>query len=62
MRSIYTGIGVWIIGFIIKSILDYSRYNVFKWTENILESLIFAIFITLILWLTTNRKKREIKH
>lgn len=61
MRFIYTGIGVWIIGFIIKSILDYSRYNVFKWTENILESLIFAIFITLISWLTTNRKK-EIKH
>ncbi|MDF9759054.1 hypothetical protein OKW24_000827 [Peribacillus simplex] len=61
MRFIYTGIGVWIIGFIIKSILDYSRYNVFKWTENILESLISAIFITLISWLTTNRKK-EIKH
>jgi|APAga8741244001_1050109.scaffolds.fasta_scaffold87899_1 hypothetical protein len=61
MRFIYTGIGVWIVGFIIKSILDYSRYNVFKWTENILESLIFAIFITLISWLTTNRKK-EIKH
>lgn len=61
MRFIYTGIGVWIVGFIIKSILDFSRYNVFKWTENILESLIFAIFITLISWLTTNRKK-EIKH
>lgn len=61
MRFIYTGIGVWIVGFIIKSILDYSRYSVFKWTENILESLIFAIFITLISWLTSNRKK-EIKH
>ncbi|MGY3316882.1 hypothetical protein ACV242_005504 [Peribacillus simplex] len=46
MRYIYIGISIW----------DYSRYNVFKFTENMLDSLIVTKVFILLFWLTANKK------
>jgi hypothetical protein len=56
--NIYKHLIIFATVFIITSLFDYSKYNKWIWTENIIQAFFFTLFFGLIMWLLNSFQKK----